>query len=627
MWNRFFKSAGLKTKLMASNVLYIAIFAAVLYLFVDYSATVRELSQRQEATRQLITQIQDMGSDIQSYLQNRLEYGELTKRSSAFLSNIQNSELNRSLGAIFKEIEEIEKLRTTNQTIEKEIMSLTGLSISQSNGYLKEISKKLADEEKRKEVTTLERQVIAGATVNTSNNYELRLLFGRLKQDLSAKEEILAFLASTLENVKNDEKALAGTPFVGMAQAAHKANLQVQDLTLQFIKNQEQIRIGETHISEKLRSILDGIAQNMKEQEQSFYAGIRSGLRNVAIVLGVASLIAIMVSFFLSRSISASLRRIITNLNRASEQILSTSSQISASSQSVAEAASEQAAAIEETSSSLEEMASMTRQNAENAEHAKIRMAEVKEIVSRVNTHMNEMAAAIQEITQSSEETGKIIKTIDEIAFQTNLLALNAAVEAARAGEAGAGFAVVADEVRNLAMKAAEAAKNTSNLIDKTIKAVKTGSDLTQATQEAFRENVEIVGKVGDIVDEMAAASVEQAQRIEQINKAVTEMDKTTQQNAASAEESASASEEMNAQAEEMKAMVHELEGLVYGASKGRQKEPGIVQDTLLHASPAKASVRSKVLAKGGREPVAVAKREIQPHQVIPLEDEELRTF
>ena len=187
---------------------------------------------------------------------------------------------------------------------------------------------------------------------------------------------------------------------------------------------------------------------------------------------------------------------------------------------------------------------------------------------------MSQMAQAIAEISKSSEETGKIIKTIDEIAFQTNLLALNAAVEAARAGEAGAGFAVVAEEVRNLAMRAAESAKNTSTLIENTVDSVKRGNDLTLATQEAFKKNVEISGKIAKLVDEIAAASQEQAQGVEQVTKAVAEMDKVIQENAASAEESASAAEEMHAQAGQMSRFIRQLEDLIGGTGSGRTIYP-----------------------------------------------------
>ena len=180
--------------------------------------------------------------------------------------------------------------------------------------------------------------------------------------------------------------------------------------------------------------------------------------------------------------------------------------------------------------------------------------------MDRVNNQINTMTSSIMEVTQSSEETSKIIKTIDAIAFQTNLLALNAAVEAARAGEAGSGFAVVADEVRSLAMRSAEAAKNTSGLIENTISSVRKSRDLTQQTQEAFQENVKISGKIGTLIDEIAAASEEQARGINQISEAMEAVDRVVQKAASSAEESAAASEEMNSQAEQMKHFVIELQ-------------------------------------------------------------------
>jgi methyl-accepting chemotaxis protein len=186
---------------------------------------------------------------------------------------------------------------------------------------------------------------------------------------------------------------------------------------------------------------------------------------------------------------------------------------------------------------------------------------------------MDKLTTSMGEISRASEETSKIIKIIDEIAFQTNLLALNAAVEAARAGEAGAGFAVVADEVRNLAMRAAEAAKNTSGLIEGTVKRIKEGSELVEKTDGGFRQVAEIVSKSGELIGEISAASSEQAQGIEQVNKAVSDMGKVVQQNASNAEESASASEEMSAQAQRLKEFVAELVALVGGANGARTQE------------------------------------------------------
>ncbi len=280
-------------------------------------------------------------------------------------------------------------------------------------------------------------------------------------------------------------------------------------------------------------------------------------------------LVGILIALFISRSITKPINQVIAGLSKGANQVASASSQVSSSCQSVAEGASEQAASIEETSSSLEEMSLMTKQNADNANQANNLMTTTNETVSRAGQSMEKLITSMTEISRASEETSKIIKTIDEIAFQTNLLALNAAVEAARAGEAGAGFAVVADEVRNLAMRAAEAAKNTANLIEGTVKRVKEGSELVEKTDQEFRGAKASVGKSGELVGEISAASQEQALGIDNVNKAVSEMDRVVQQNAANAEKTASASEEMSAQAVRMKAFVSHLHSLVNG-SKGK---------------------------------------------------------
>ncbi|HRR40248.1 MAG TPA: methyl-accepting chemotaxis protein [Syntrophales bacterium] len=209
-------------------------------------------------------------------------------------------------------------------------------------------------------------------------------------------------------------------------------------------------------------------------------------------------------------------------------------------SQVLSESASEQAASLEETSASLDEMASMTRQTAAHTAEANTLMNAAKQAIEKANSSMNELTDSMKVIAAASEQTQHIVKSIDEIAFQTNLLALNAAVEAARAGEAGAGFAVVADEVRNLAMRATESAKNTAGLIDDIVRKVKGGEALVNATSGAFGEVKATSNKVLELTGEIAAASKEQSEGINQVNKAVAEMNRVTQQNAASAQELAS---------------------------------------------------------------------------------------
>jgi methyl-accepting chemotaxis protein len=280
-------------------------------------------------------------------------------------------------------------------------------------------------------------------------------------------------------------------------------------------------------------------------------------------------------TFFIARGIIKVMKRIINALTEGSEQVLSAAGQVSAASQSLAEGATEQAAGLEETSSSLEEMASMTRQNADNAQQANTLASEGRKAADTGTESMQGMRTAIKDIQKSSDETAKIIKVIDEIAFQTNLLALNAAVEAARAGEAGKGFAVVAEEVRNLAMRSAEAAKNTSEMIQESVKNSENGVGIAEEVGKVLDEIVQAAGESNDLVGEIAAASQEQAQGIDQINTAMAQMDKVTQQNASNAEESASASEELRAQAESVNDVVGELVALVGGVANKQSRSSG----------------------------------------------------
>ena len=203
----------------------------------------------------------------------------------------------------------------------------------------------------------------------------------------------------------------------------------------------------------------------------------------------------------------------------------------------LSDSSSQQAASIEETSASLDEMASMTKQNAENTTAANHLMISVREAIEKANNAMTELTRSMTDIARASEQTQKIVKNIDEVAFQTNLLALNAAVEAARAGEAGAGFAVVADEVRNLALRATDSAKDTANLIQDIVNKVRGGEKLVTVTNEAFGSVIGSSRKVQELMEEIAAASREQSDGIHQINSAVADMNQVTQQNAANAEE------------------------------------------------------------------------------------------
>lgn len=305
------------------------------------------------------------------------------------------------------------------------------------------------------------------------------------------------------------------------------------------------------------------VRQIQKKEMRERIKKIKMIMIGIPLLLTAAGLL---LSYSITRGITKPLYRIMGEINEFSEQMFSASNQRTSASHTLAEGSSQQAAATEETSAALEQMSGMTSRNAENAEKAHKLMTEASGAVGDADISMSGLVGSMERISKSGEETRKIIKTIDEIAFQTNLLALNAAVEAAGAGEAGLGFAVVAEEVRRLAMRSTKAARNTADIIEGTVNEIRRGCELVEKNDELFEKLSEITKKAEELLAEITAASQEQAVGIAEINKAVAEMDKVTQQNLTIAEKAAASAGDMNEQAGEMKAVVNELVALIEGS-------------------------------------------------------------
>jgi methyl-accepting chemotaxis protein len=335
----------------------------------------------------------------------------------------------------------------------------------------------------------------------------------------------------------------------------------------EFIKARGEIGEKVTADATALYNMGNEMAYKASEESAAAMSRI---IYSMLIGVVVTLIISMIIAVSITRSITGPINRLIEILSEGANEVDNTSTQLSSASNTLAEGATENAASLEETSAALEELSSMTKRNADNAVEANALMAQANEAVRMANSSMSNVIHAMNEISVSGNEISKIIKTIDEIAFQTNLLALNAAVEAARAGEAGAGFAVVADEVRNLAIRSADAAKNTSDLIASTISNINSGSEMVNTTAENFNTVQSHSAKVTELLAEVAEASKEQSQGISQITTAMSQMDKVTQSNAASAEESASAAGQLSMQAGNLLSAVEDLITLAHGAAGAR---------------------------------------------------------
>lgn len=399
------------------------------------------------------------------------------------------------------------------------------------------------------------------------------------------------------------------------------SNKEAQNLTTQIASNLSSLNsaldqlIADSAVSSKAAVDRTALADKINENAVKLWtvgsdmatkvaADSEAAVTRVIYALLGGTLVAIIISMvmaaLITKGITGPVNRIIETLSEGAQEVDNASSQLSSASNTLAEGATENAASLEETSAALEELSSMTKRNADNAQEANALMAQATGAVEKADGSMGSVIQAMEEISVSGNEIGKIIKTIDEIAFQTNLLALNAAVEAARAGEAGAGFAVVADEVRNLAIRSADAAKNTADLIASTISNINSGSEMVNTTAENFRIVASHSGKVAELLAEVSEASKEQSQGIGQITTAMSEMDKVTQSNAASAEESASAAGQLSLQAGNLLGAVDDMQALVHGAGSGGFKpKRAALPAAQTRPLPPKASESVKTIPMG----------------------------
>jgi methyl-accepting chemotaxis protein len=438
----------------------------------------------------------------------------------------------------------------------------------------------------------------------------------------------IAKLSSRLLAISTDPKNIEEIHAATKAAEQYKAAAEAY-----LARNADLVKLGERRqiAGDAVLEAARGAAKVNIEKTAAAAGASAHELSQSSLILTIGLLtvlvIGIAASIWIARDIIIALTRIIDDLSACAEQTASASEQVASGAQALANGTSETAAALEETSASLEEMNSLVRQSTQSSEAANGVAAQARTAGERGSQAMDELAKAIAEIKANADQTAKIVKTIDEIAFQTNLLALNAAVEAARAGDAGKGFAVVAEEVRNLAQRAGEAARNTSQLIEQSVKSAENGVNLSKNVIGVVTEMTGASKKVNDLSGEVAASSKEISQGIDQVSKAVRQMDQVTQGNAAGAEENSAVGEEMSAQAQSLAQLVSQLEAMIRATNGVAAAHTAPTVRKTVHATAPQQPMRQTASALPPRnrttqslKPTAGASPEAKA--AIPFDDE-----
>lgn len=586
-------------------ILQVLLLAAsvAFYFYIGYIIAGQEKGS--EAASGITAGIRAMSVQINDFLNGKKSYEELSTVFQGILDEVKKNDYfkdKEKLDAFagfdtqFKEIDVIVK---DNIEIESQVMELTSFSIEQSETFLKEISRKLADKNLRTSVSDLERLVIAGAAVNTTTNFNIKVYFLQLKEKVDNAAQLITFLEESIKNTEADMKRLAGTPFAQLPVKAQEANMEIKDLVTRFVENSKKSGQIEKSIFGVYDGLVTYIAKMESQQNAMVFGSIRMGVLTLSAVIGIIALLIILLSLAVKRFITAPLlelnaraydlavgdvdmtkrlhvessdeigelggwfnkflerlHQLILKVRDSSSDIHHATEEISSASGDLAHRTNEQAASITETSTTLEEFMRSVQQNTENSAEADMMLTSFNEEIQEKKTLIENVNNTMTEIFDSSKQIDSIIKVINDISFQTNLLALNAAVEAARAGEAGRGFAVVAAEVRNLAQKTAESSKSIQKIVMRNVESTQKGVTLVKDTASFFAEIVNMMGETVTKISNITSSSREQFVGIEQINKAIGHMDEVSTHNAALVEE-------LSATAKTVKSNVLDLEDLV----------------------------------------------------------------
>ncbi len=591
---RFMENLKIKHKLQLTGILYLTLMACVIYFFISSNRLVKEASTSQRELNTLSNDIRSAELALADYVHDRLTIDQLNQQLEALEKRLAGNTVADELTHIREALKNYSRLKQENQAIENDITGLTDTSVSASNNFIKELSDRLIGKETRAGVSDMERAVIFGANMNTTANFNIKVLFGRLKADIGRKDEMLQFLDTLVANVTKDIELLKGTENEAMARKAKAANLQIKKLVLEYIQNVNELNSIEADIDQTIAKIDETISEHIIAGSSNVFATIKGYFTTIIGVVLSVSIIGILVNFWLATTISGSLNQLIhlvkdlaegdgdltkritvvgkdetgdlaqwinlfveklhtiikevsqnaDALNHSSNELTTISqemsegaSQASMKSNNVATASEEMNVTMTSVAAASEEAATNVSMVASASEEMAITVKEIAKNSEKARSVTNDAVqkaqgatANISKLDEAADQISKVTEVITEISEQTNLLALNATIEAARAGEAGKGFAVVANEIKELAKQTAEATQEIKARIDGIQQSSLQTVDQITVISRVIKDVDEIVSTIAASVEEQAVTTQEIAGNVAQASAGINEVNQNMAQ-------------------------------------------------------------------------------------------------